>query len=118
MDAWDKAREKLKNARKKEVIDTIKAFLDERTVRNEGIIAKFQAYLKTSGETVKKETTATPVWTEEAKQRLEKAPIFIRGRAKKSIEDFAVQGGATEITRELIDQYMKNIPSFVKSKFK
>ncbi|MDN3513079.1 MAG: radical SAM protein [Candidatus Brocadia sp.] len=118
MDAWDKAREKLKNARKKEVIDTIKAFLDERTVRNEGIIAKFQAYLKTSGETAKKETTATPVWTEEAKQRLEKAPIFIRGRAKKSIEDFAVQGGATEITRELIDQYMKNIPSFVKSKFK
>ena len=118
MDAWDKAREKLKNARKKEVIDKIKAFLDERTVKNEGIITKFQAYLKTTDERVKKESSSTPVWTDEAKQRLEKAPIFVRGRAKKSIEDFAVQQGVAEITVELINQYMKNIPSFVKNKFK
>ena len=118
MDAWDTAREKLKNARKKEVIDKIKAFLGERTVKNEGIITKFQAYLKTACETVKKETSTVPVWTEEAKQRLEKAPIFVRGRAKKSIEDFAIQEGVTEITCELINQYMKNIPSFVRNKFK
>lgn len=117
MDAWDKAKEKLKNARKKEVIDGIKAFLDERTVKNEGIITKFQAYLKTAGEEVEKEKTTAPVWTEEAKQRLERAPVFVRGRAKKSIEDFALQQGITEITAELINQYMKNIPSFVKNKF-
>jgi hypothetical protein len=116
MDAWDMAKEKLKNAHKKEVIDKIKAFLSERTVRNEGIITKFQAYLKTAGEKVKKETFAIPAWTEDAKQRLEKAPIFVRLRAKKSIEDFAIQKGVTEITGELIDQYMKNIPSFVKNK--
>ncbi len=118
MDAWDKAKEKLKNARGKEVIDTIKAFLGGRTVKNEGIIAKFQVYLKGAGEAVKTETPVTPVWTEEAKQRLEKAPIFVRGRAKKSIEDFAIREGVAEITGELIDQYMKNIPSFVKSKFR
>lgn len=118
MDAWDRAKEKLRNARKKEVIDKIKAFLGERTVKNEGIITKFQAYLKTADEAVKKETSVTPAWTEEAKKRLEKAPIFVRGRAKKSIEDFAIQSGVTEITTELINQYMKNIPSFVKSKFK
>lgn len=118
MDAWDKAKEKLKSAHKKEVIDTIKAFLDERTIRNEGIITKFQAYLKDSGTTMQKEPPSSPVWTEEAKQRLEKAPIFIRGRAKKAIEGFATQQGATMITCEMIDQYMKDIPSFVKKKFK
>ncbi|MFN3532356.1 MAG: SPASM domain-containing protein, partial [Candidatus Brocadia sp.] len=118
MDAWDKAKEKLRNARKKEVIDKIKAFLGERTIKNEGIITKFRAYIKTAGEAVKKETSVTPAWTEEAKKRLEEAPIFVRARAKKSIEDFAIKEGATEITCELIDQYMKNIPSFVKSKFK
>ncbi len=118
MDAWDKAKEKLKNARKKEVIDTIKTFLDERSVKNEGIITKFQAYLKTGGETAKKDVPATLVWTEEAKQRLEKAPTFVRERAKKSIEDFAIKEGITEITCGLIDHYMKNIPSFVKGKLK
>ncbi|MDQ1271963.1 MAG: AdoMet-dependent heme synthase, partial [Planctomycetota bacterium] len=118
MDAWDKAKEKLKNARKKEVIDNIKAFLGERTGKNEGIITKFQAYLKSAGEAVKKEGSSAPAWTEAAKQRLEKAPIFVRGRAKKSIEDFALREGATEITCELIDQHMKNIPSFVGAKFK
>lgn len=121
MDAWDKAKEKLKSAQKKEVIDTIKAFLDERTIKNEGIITKFQAYLKDSAKTIKKESLSSltsPLWTEEAKQRLEKAPVFIRGRAKKAIEGFANQQGATIITCEMIDQYMKGIPSFVKNKFK
>lgn len=118
MDAWDKAREKLKNARKKEVIDTIKTFLGERTGKNEGIITKFQAYLKSAGEEVKKEGSSAPVWTEAAKQRLEKAPVFVRGRARKSIEDFAIREGVTEITCELIDRHMKNIPSFVRDKFK
>ncbi|NUN23574.1 MAG: PCP reductase family protein [Candidatus Jettenia caeni] len=118
MDAWDKAKEKLKSAHKKEVIDTIKAFLDERTIRNEGIITKFQAYLKDSGTTMQKEPPSSPIWTEEAKQRLEKAPIFIRGRAKKAIEGFAIRRGAAMITCEMIDQYMKDIPSFVKNKLK
>ncbi len=118
MDAWDKAKEKLKNARKKEVIDNIKAFLDERTVRNEGIITKFQAYLNAVDKTSGNEESSSPVWTVEAEQRLAKAPIFVRGRAKKSIEEFAVKQGVAEITVELIDQYMKNIPSFVKDKFR
>ncbi|MBI2472750.1 MAG: SPASM domain-containing protein, partial [Planctomycetes bacterium] len=116
MDAWDKAKEKLKSAHKKEVIDQIKSFLGERTTRNEGIITKFQAYLKASGEAIKNESPPSPVWTEAAKQRLEKAPIFVRSRAKKSIEAHAIKEGVTEITVELINQYMKNIPSFVRNK--
>ena len=116
MDAWDKAKEKLKSVHKKEVIDQIKTFLGERTARNEGIITKFQAYLKATRESVKTEIPSSPRWTEEAKQRLEKAPIFVRDRAKKAIESYATKEGVAEITGELIDQYMKNIPSFVRNK--
>ncbi|MGQ3683528.1 MAG: radical SAM protein [Candidatus Loosdrechtia sp.] len=117
MDAWDKAKEKLKSVRKKEVVDTIKKFLEERTIRNDGIIAKFQAYMKAADKTKEEKVSASPVWTSEAKKRLERAPVFVRNRAKKSLEDFAVQQGFTEITLELMDQYMKNIPSFVKKNF-
>ena len=101
---------------KKEVIDQIKTFLGERTARNEGIITKFQAYLKATRESVKTEIPSSPRWTEEARQRLEKAPIFVRDRAKKAIESYATKEGVAEITGELIDQYMKNIPSFVRNK--
>ncbi|MCF6157477.1 MAG: radical SAM protein [wastewater metagenome] len=117
MDAWDKAKEKLKSVHKKEVIDTIKKFLEERTHKKEGIITKFQAYLKTVNRTTQ-ETPLSPTWTEEASQRIERAPLFVRGRAKNAIEDFAVQNGIAEITIELIERYMKNIPSFVKNKFR
>ena len=54
MEAWDKAKDKLKSAHKKEVIEEIKAFLGDRTSRNEGIITKFQAYLKSANMTVQK----------------------------------------------------------------
>jgi AdoMet-dependent heme synthase len=117
MDAWDKAKEKLKSVHKKEVIDNIKKFLEERTIRNDGIITKFQAYLNTTDKTIRKETPSSPTWTDEARQRLERAPFFVRGRAKKSLEDFAVRQGIAEITIDLMDQYMKNIPSYVKNKF-
>ncbi len=116
MDAWDKAKEKLKSVHKKEVIDQIKTFLGERTARNEGIVTKFQAYLKASDERAKRETPPSLRWTAEAKQRLERAPIFVRGRAKKAIESYATKEGVAEITVELIEQYMKNIPSFVRNK--
>ena len=118
MEAWDKAKEKLKSVRKVEVIDRIRKFLDERVTKNEGIITKFQAYLKFTNNTVKKETSGEPVWTEEAKRRMERAPVFVRGRAIKSIEDYAIKQGVSEITVELINEYMKNIPAFVKDKFK
>lgn len=117
MDAWDKAKEKLKSVHKKEVIDNIKKFLEERTIRNDGIITKFQAYLNATDKTIRKETPSSPTWTDEARQRLERAPFFVRSKAKKSFEDFAVRQGITEITIELMDQYMKTIPSFVKNKF-
>ena len=45
MSAFDTAKEKTKNEKKKEVIDDIKDFLAKRNVKNAEIINKFQKYL-------------------------------------------------------------------------
>jgi len=55
MDAFDTAKAKTKNKKKKKVIDDIKDFLAERNVKNTKIIEKFQKYL--SIDTNKRNTT-------------------------------------------------------------
>jgi hypothetical protein len=45
IEAFDIAKLKLKSKRKKEVIDNIKDFLDNRTGKNTEIITKFKKYL-------------------------------------------------------------------------
>ncbi|MFQ5965863.1 MAG: radical SAM protein [Candidatus Scalinduaceae bacterium] len=45
IEAFDMAKTRLKNEKKKEVIDKIKDFLDKRTVKNTQIITKFHKYL-------------------------------------------------------------------------
>jgi AdoMet-dependent heme synthase len=51
MDAFDTAKAKIKNKKKKEVIDDIKDFLAERNVKNTDIINKFQKYLSLETDT-------------------------------------------------------------------
>ncbi|MDR4508088.1 MAG: radical SAM protein [Candidatus Brocadiaceae bacterium] len=116
MEAWDKAKDKLKSSRKKEVIEEIKTFLDERTAKNDGIIKKFREYLNASDDKDKNTIIQSLIWTDEAKHRMERAPIFVRKKAKSAIEEYAKKNGNTVITGELINQYMENIPSFVKKK--
>lgn len=50
MMAFDKAKDKTNDPKKKEVIDEIKQFLSERTGKNEEIIKKFEKYFKMSSE--------------------------------------------------------------------
>jgi hypothetical protein len=48
MDAFEVAKEKMqKNARKVEVIEEIKEFLEQRTEKNELILEKFKRYMET-----------------------------------------------------------------------
>ena len=51
MEAFDTAKAKTKNKKKKEVIDDIKGFLAERNVKNTEIINKFQKYLSLETDT-------------------------------------------------------------------
>lgn len=54
-----------------------------------------------------KEETARPdiTWTEGALQRMERAPIFLRGMVKRLAEKKARELGYSEITAELLDQF-------------
>ena len=114
MKAFDKAKEKMKNVKKKEVIGDIQSFLEKRTGKNQSILNKFEKYFN---ETKSKKDGLT--WTQEAKDRLEKAPFFVRGMAQKAIEDQAKKKGCKEVTGELISEVMDNlIPASVKEMMK
>lgn len=49
--------------------------------------------------------TADIVWTEEALQRMERAPVFLRGMVKRLAEKKARELGHREITAPLLDQF-------------
>ncbi len=110
MAAFDKAKAKMKNVRKKEVIGSIQGFLEQRTTKNKSIMNKFEKYFsdlnaKDSGLS----------WTKEAEDRLAKAPVFVRPMAKKAIEDHASKSGKKEVTGELMEEVMDQlIPASVK----
>lgn len=110
MKAFDKAKEKMKNFRKKEVIEDIQSFLKKRTGKNQSILNKFEKYFSEL-----KSTENGLAWTQEAKDRLQKAPPFVRGMAQKAIEDHAKKKGCKKVTAELISDVMDNlIPPSVK----
>jgi len=102
--AFTKAKEKMKNIKKKEVIGNIESFLKQRTGKNKSIIQKFEKYFN--------ELNANDsgiLWTKEAKERLEKAPPFVRPMAKKAIEDHAIKNGCNEVTPEIIQKIMEDL---------
>ncbi|HEU5394107.1 MAG TPA: PCP reductase family protein, partial [Candidatus Methylomirabilis sp.] len=45
-----------------------------------------------------------PVWTDEAAERLNRIPGFVRGMAKKGIEQFARERGYPRITGAVMDE--------------
>jgi len=101
MDAFDKAKEKLKSARKKEVVDDIKDFLSKRTSKNEAIIEKFRQYLE--------DDSPDMGWTKEARERMEKVPSFVREMAKKAIEEHAKKKGYRMITVEFLKEALNEL---------
>ncbi len=46
-----------------------------------------------------------PVWSAEAKRRLERVPPFVRGMARQALERYAVEHGYREITEAVIEEY-------------
>jgi hypothetical protein len=87
MDAFEVAKAKMRRLpRKVAVIEEIKAFLGERTQKNEMVLAKFQRYLEMIP------GRGLP-WTEEALAQLERAPAFVRTLARQTIEAEARRRG-------------------------
>ncbi len=100
MAAFDVAKTKMRKLpRKLDVIEEIKAFLAERTEKNEMILAKFSRYLQMIPE------RGLP-WTEEALARVERAPAFVQGIARTAVEEEARRRGEPIVTPEAVEQVM------------
>ncbi len=103
MSAWDKAKDIFKKSSvKKETIDTIASFLDKREVVNEDMIKKFESYLEDDSKSIG--------WEKEAKERLAKAPFFVRNKAKAFIEQHAKENGYRYVTLKAVEEAMANLP--------
>ncbi len=48
--------------------------------------------------------TSETAWTEEAQQRVERIPVFVRGMVVKAIEEYALSRGLAEITPSVVDE--------------
>jgi len=97
LEAFEVAKTKMRKLpRKVEVIEEIKAFLAERTQKNEMILAKFQHYLEMIPD------RGLP-WTEEALARLQRAPVFVRELARQAIEAEARGRGEKVVTPEVVE---------------
>lgn len=97
LEAFEVAKAKMRKLpRKVEVIEQIKAFLAERTRKNEMVLAKFQRYLEMIPE------RGLP-WTEEALARLQRAPAFVQGLARQAIEAEAKRRGEKVVTLEVVE---------------
>jgi len=49
------------------------------------------------------------IWTEEAEQRIKKVPFFVRGMAKKTVINYAIENGATTIDAKLMDEVREKV---------
>jgi radical SAM protein with 4Fe4S-binding SPASM domain len=49
-------------------------------------------------------------WSEEARQRVERIPSFVRGVVSKRVEDYARRNGHAEVTTELLDAIRRDMP--------
>ena len=104
MDAFEVAKAKMRRLpRKVAVIEEIKAFLGERTQKNEMVLAKFQRYLEMIPD------RGLP-WTEEALARLERAPAFVRALARQTIVAEARRQGEKVVTPEVVEHALGGIP--------
>ena len=48
-------------------------------------------------------------WTDEAKQRIQRVPFFVRNMAKKTVLDFAKEKGITVIDGKLMDEVREKV---------
>lgn len=105
LDAFEVAKAKMRKLpRKVAVIEQIKAFLAERTQKNEMVLAKFRRYLETVP------ARGLP-WTEEALARLERAPAFVRELARQTIEAEARRRGEKVVTPEVVEHALGAVRS-------
>jgi light-independent protochlorophyllide reductase subunit B len=53
-------------------------------------------------EPIDAEAPITPIWADEATRELGKIPFFVRGKARRNTERFALERGLARITRDVL----------------
>jgi len=103
MDAFEEAKKRMKrHPRKLEVIEEIKDFLNQRVEKKEEIMEKFAEYLEIAPK------SGVP-WNKAALERIEKVPPFVRGMAKRAIEEAAKKRGDKMVSAEVVEAVYKNM---------
>jgi len=104
MDVWGKVQKKMSGDEKKsEVISQIQSFLGERSEINHDIIKKFGSFFSdTTGEKMG--------WTEDARERLSRAPSLMQNMVKKTIEKHARTKGYKFVTLQAMEEVMDGMP--------
>ena len=49
------------------------------------------------------------IWTKEALKRIQRVPFFVRGMARKTVINFAMEKGATTIDAKLMDEVREKV---------
>ncbi len=84
---------------------------DTNTGETEGGKCPFTSVISEAYEEESEPKTEGIEWTQDALDRLERIPAFVRPMAKMGIESFAKENGHTEITAEVMDQARGNFPA-------
>lgn len=74
-----------------------------------GPMAQVRATLSRQREEVFVTGRSSPIWSQEATERLERVPGFARPMAKKRYEDVAIQRGINEITVQVLDEMRESL---------
>ncbi|MBI2864796.1 MAG: universal stress protein [Chloroflexi bacterium] len=101
-----KARERLENVPEgvmreltRQRVEVMAKLRGEQAVTTETVEAKYDQWKQGSAKAQSQLT-----WTEEASKRMQRVPEFIRATVVKSIEDYARNKGAAQITSALVDE--------------
>ncbi len=79
-------------------VETLARRLGQSTVTLELMGAKYQQWSEGSAQSV-----SQMAWTDEARERMERIPDFVRGKVVEAVEAWARQQGLSEITPTSVD---------------
>ncbi len=86
-----------------------RAFAEKNDIMAEDSWCEYDSKLKTQNSKVKSKEEI--LWTDEATERLEKVPMFLRTMVKKGVEGYARRKGLTEITPDIMMEMRKRVSS-------
>ena len=101
----------LTNKFETEFVSKLGVQMGELSSEAKGPLSMVSTSLAQGKEELKKSAPAEGdlIWTEEAKQRIQKVPFFVRNMAKKTVINFALEKGVKTIDAELMNEVREKV---------